>query len=295
MLFEVPYNFNKSLISFYKQHSSFINFLFLPPYKEDSTNTRTYVETKKKGYCYMPQSRDEYEDHILQIKASGLKFVVLWQVPNNIISQETLNYYYDLGASGFIVANDQNAKIIKDFNANLLVVCSLVQRLCENILKKDLRYYDYILLYYPFNRSIDALKQLTHLKDKIILMPNTLCHIDCPSLHHWFPSKNRPFIQERDCMVLKDIEKYVKKSGFISPEHLYLFDNYVGGYKLQGREYTTELLKHICQIYFKRKSPKKLLDTMLGDDLSSQLQKKIDSMSPEEYYNVNTQKIINIL
>ena len=34
---------------------------------------------------------------------------------------------------------------------------------------------------------------------------------------------------------------------------------------------------------------------MLGDDLSSQLQKKIDSMSPEEYYNVNTQKIINIL
>lgn len=295
MLFEVPYNFNKSLISFYKKHSSFINFLFLPPYKEDSTNTRTYIETKKKGHCYMPQSRDEYEHHLLQIKASGLKFVVLWQIRDSIISQESLIYYYNLGASGFIIGNDLNAKIIKDFNTNLLVIGSLVQRLCANISKKDLRYYDYILLYYPFNRSIDALKQLTHIKDKIILMPNTLCHIDCPSVHHWFPSKKQPFVQKRDCLALKDTEKYVKKSGFISPEHLYLFDNYVGGYKLQGREYTTDLLKHICQIYFKRKSPKNMLDAMLGNDLSLQLQDNLNSMSLEEYYNIKTQEIIDII
>lgn len=295
MLFEVPYNFNESILTFYKKHAYCISFLFLPPYKDDSINTRTCVETKKKGRCYMPQSREEYEHHLLQIKNSGLRFVVLWQVSNNIISQEQLTYYCSLGTSGFIVANDKNAKIIKDFNSDLLVIGSIVQRLCTNISKKDLSYYDYVLLYYPFNRSLNALKQLAHIKNKIILMPNLLCHIDCPSIHHWFPTKEHPFVQHRDCIALKNTEEYIKKCGFISPEHLYLFDNHVGGYKLQGREYTTELLKHICQIYFKRKSPENILDAMLGNDLSLQLQKNFNSMSLEEYYNIKTKEIIDII
>jgi len=206
-----------------------------------------------------------------------------------------MNYYCRLYASGFIIGNDKNAKIIKDYNSQLLVVGSLVQRLCANISKKDLSCYDFVILYYPFNRSLDAIKQLNPIRDKIVIMPNTLCHIDCPSIHHWFPTKKQPFNMDRDCLVLKDNMGYLKKSGFIYPQHLSLFDNYVGGYKLQGREYTTYFLKKVCKVYFERRSAKELLCSLLGNDISCKLLEELRLISPQEYYNIKTQEILGII
>lgn len=294
-LFEVPYNFSYTLIKFYKRYSSFISYLFLPPYKDDSINTRTVIETKKKGRCYMPQSRDEYENHIHEILKAGLKCVVLWQELDNIITEKELGYYHDLGVSGFIIGNDANAKIIKNFDPNLIVIASLVQRISSNLLSRDFSKYDYVLLYYSFNRSLDALKQLSFMKHKIILMPNSLCNIDCPSIHHWFPTEVHPFVKRRDCMIITDKEHYISRCGFISPQHLYLFDDFVGGYKLQGREYSTELVEYICQVYFKRESPKELLDDLLGNKLSSSLEDYMSSMNLEKYYNMRTKYIIQHL
>ena len=290
--FEVPYNFNYSLISFYQKHSPFVRFLYLPPYKEDSINTRTSIETRKKGRCYMPQSREEYECHLRKIVDAGLKFVILWQVPDNVISADMLDYYSSLNTSGFIIANDKNADLIKTYNPELLVIGSLTQRICTKITNKDLQRYDQIVLYYPFNRALDALKALWQIKDKLVIMPNTFCHIECPSTHHWFPRQDRPFKQDRDCPVLTDHNNYIKKCGFISPEHLYLFDPFICGYKLQGREYTTELLKYICQIYFERKSPLELLNAMLGKEISNKLIEYSHNIPLEEYYNTKTQEIM---
>jgi len=294
-MFEVPYNFSLSLIRFYAKHSTKISFLFLPPYKDDSINSRTSIETKKKGRCYTPQSREEYEYHLHEIVNAGLRFVVLWQVPGSTISEKTLSYYCGLGTSGFIIANDENAKIVKEYDPKLLVIGSLVQRIYVNMTKRDFRYYDKVILYYPFNRSLNALKQLAYMKDKIVLMPNALCHIDCPSIHHWFPSDDHPFVLERDCWVLRNKEDYVDKCGFISPEHLYLFDNYVGGYKLQGRESSTDLIKYVCGLYFERKSPAELINAMLGDELSLKIQDSMSKMSPDGYYNVNTKRAFAVI
>ena len=293
VLFEVPYNFTESLIPFYKRYSSLINYLFLPPYYSDSKNTRTSIETKKKGRCYMPQSREEYEYHLEKIVDAKLRFIVLWQEPGRAIDRGILDYYTGLGASGFIVADEMNAKTIKVYHPDLVVVASLVQRLCANVSKRDFRYYDHVILYYPFNRSLDALKQMKTIKDKVVLMPNTLCHVDCPSIHHWFPA--RPFIQERDCLVVKDKDHYLNKCGFISPEHLYLFDNYVGGYKLQGREFSTDLLKYICQVFFERKAPYELLEGMLGREFALEYEAAFHQMSVEDYYNVETPSLIKMI
>lgn len=293
VLFEVPYNFTPSLIPFYKRYASLISYLFLPPYRSDCINTRSSIETKKMGRCYMPQSREEYESHLKRIVESGLHFVILWQEPGRIISEDVLNYYCDWGASGFIVADEKNARTIKEYNPQLIVVASLVQRICKNVTRQDFGSYDHIILYYPFNRSLDALKQLDQIKEKIVLMPNTLCHVECPSMHHWFPT--RPFIQERDCPVLKDKERYLENCGFISPEHLYLFDDYVGGYKLQGREYSTDLLKYICQLFFKRESPFDLLEGMLGKEFALEYQSVLERMRLDEYYNVKTSSVLSMI
>lgn len=291
-LFEVPYNFDETLIKYYKKHSSRINFLYIPPYKDDLLNTRSSIQTSIKGHCYMPQTREEYEKHLGIIIKAELRFVILWQVPDSIITVNNLEYYSHIGASGFIIANDVNARIIKEYNRSLLVICSLVQRLRTNILIRDFTYYDYIILYYTFNRSLDAIKKLKHLKKKIILMPNTICNIECPSLHHWFPPKNKPFDFQKDCWVKLGT---IDKCGMIFPEHLNLFDDYVGGYKLQGREYPTEAIKYLCHFYFEEEYYKDFISPFLREDMAEKLFYLAHSIPCEEYYNINTPNVINNL
>lgn len=292
MLFEVPYNFDEKLLHFYKKNKSYISYIYLPPFKDDSPNTRTSIQTNIPGRCYMPQTRSEYERHLNLISEIGLRFVVLWQLRDLTLSQEMLSYYCNLNTSGFIVANEQNAEIIKKYNSKLLTICSIVQKSCANIKNKDLSNYDYVVLYYTFNRGLDAIKQLGHIKDKIILMPNSLCDHDCPSTHHWFPSKDKPFDSKKDCSMSI---KTISRCSLIFPEHLYLFDNYVGGYKLQGREYATDAIKHLCHFYFKRTKYDGFVNPFLSTNMSSKLKQIINDTPIEKYYNTKTNDILKVI
>ena len=283
--FELPYNFDENILDYYKVNSSYINFLYLPPYKEDLKNSRS--NTKQKGNSYMPQTREEYEFHTHLINKANLKFVVLWQDRKNVISKDMLDYYCKLGACGFTIANDINARIIKEYNPQLLVIASIIQRNCNNISNKDFSYYDYVVMYYPFNRSLDIVKKLSAIKDKIIIMPNCFCHTDCMGIQHWFSKDENFFDYIKLCPAYNDDSK----STYIRPEHLYLFENYVGGYKLQGREWKTDYIITLCESYFNRKS----LDYLVPYDLDSILKKYMKDMSLDEYYNLKTPEIIDII
>lgn len=285
--FEVPYNFDEELIPYYANYLQFINFLFLPPYFEDSINTRTCLQSKIKGFSYMPQTRKEYEYHLNLITERKLRFVVLWQDRESVISKECLDYYSKLGASGFIIANDKNAQIIKEYNSKLLVISSIVQRLCRGIRTKNFQYYDYCVLFYPFTRSLDAIKQLSKLKDKLVIMPNSFCHTDCPGIQHWFVKDIRNFEFDKLCPAYNDNTK----STFIYPEHLYLFDNYVGGYKLQGREWSTDTIITACESYFNRLTP----DTLVPQSLNDKLKELHSQTSLDDYYNYKTNEIIHTI
>ncbi|MGM9847655.1 MAG: hypothetical protein ACI31F_06860 [Muribaculaceae bacterium] len=285
--FEVPYNFDEEILPYYEKYSGFINFLFLPPYKDDTFNTRTYLQSKMKGRSYMPQSREEYEYHMHLIKSGNLRFVVLWQDRDSVISKELLDYYTKLGACGFIIANDKNAKIIKEYNPNLLVISSIVQRLCKDIRKMDFTYYDYIVMFYPFTRSLNILKSFTNLRDKLIIMPNSLCHTDCPGVQHWFAKDVQSFDAEKLCPAYNDESQCT----FIYPEHLNLFDDYVVGYKLQGREWRTDYIVTICESFFNRIT----LRTLLPDGKDKTLRDLQKSISLEEYYNLKTKEIENLV
>lgn len=284
--FEVPYSFNEEILPYYELYSRSINFLFLPPYYEDSFNTRTCLQGKVKGRSYMPQTREEYEYHLNLIRNRNLNFVVLWQDRESVISKDFLDYYSKMGASGFIVANDRNAKIIKDYNPKLLVISSIVQRLCKDISKKDFSYYDYIVMFYPFTRSLDVLKELSALHKKMVIMPNSLCHTDCAGVHHWF-MKNAKFDADSLCPARKD----TSRSTFIFPEHLDLYDSYVGGYKLQGREWSTDYVITICESYFNRIT----LDALLPRELNNELHTLQHKTSLKEYYNLKTIEIADVI
>lgn len=285
--FEVPYNFDENIIDFYKGYSEYINFLYLPPYKDHASNTRTILQTECKGSCYMPISLKEYEFHLSKIKEAGLRFVILWQKFDEILSDELLDYYISKGACGFIVCSDENAKKIKARDKKLIVVCSIVQRICSDISKRDFTDYDYIVLYFPFNRSLSILKQLSHLKNKLVIMPNTVCSTECPAMHHWFPRGNAPFNADEDCFTYKSLDRCC----YIYPEHLELFDEHVAGYKLQGREYPTHLIKHVCEDYITRQYRPGAIDPDIINIIDLYLMK----MDPIDYYDVKTKDIIGIV
>lgn len=278
--FEVPYNFDETLIEFYKQHLPFIQFLFLPPYADDSLNAKTNLQTPFKGHGYMPQSRAEYEYHLRLLCQHQLPFVVLWQDAKQELTTQLLSYYTQLGAQGFVIANDAHARIIKAFNPELLVISSIVQRIGSEITQRDFSYYDYIVLFFPFTRALNTLKQLTKLREKLVLIPNAYCHVDCPGVHHWFAKdyNNQPF--HTLCPSFNDHEGTY--STFIRPEHLQLFDPYVGGYKLQGREWPTPYIMQICEAYFYRTSA----DTFLPAHLRDKLAKAQQNAKWEDYYNI---------
>lgn len=283
--FEVPYNFDEILIEYYSKRKNFIAYLFLPPFSEDLKNARTGSETSIKGRSYMPSSREEYEYHLHLIKEFGLHFVVLWQDRKSVITKESIDYYVALGASGFIIGNDKNAKIIKSYNSSLIVIGSIVQCRIEGIKSFDFSYYDKIVMFYPFMRSLECLKELENLQDKIIIMPNSFCHTDCKGLKHWFIKDANKFKAEKDCLAFQDSSK----STFIYPEHLKVFDNYVSGYKLQGREWTSDYIVTVCESYFNRKTLASLVPPSLEEELQTFIK---NHQSLEEYYNIKSKDIL---
>ena len=283
--FEVPYNFDFSLIDFYANYRAMISFVYLPPFKSDAINTRTIIENPYKGSIgYVPDVREEYIEHLIYIKEKALEFYILWQ-DSKPIEPEIIRFYQNYGVSGFVVGNDQNASIIRNYDKNLRLIASITMKLTfHELLRKDFNNFDSVILFFPFTRSLNAIKKLNHIREKLVLMPNTICYTDCYAVHHWFPENNELRPEDR-CLARENIDKCC----FIYPEHLYLFDDYLGGYKLQGREYPTlEMMKN-AEAYFNRSSPGSFLEPAID----VQLKKLISEKGLSAYYNTKSDEIIS--
>lgn len=277
--FEVPYNFEEIILEYYSLRKDYIRYLYLPPFKDDLINARTGGQTALKGEpYYMPSTRIEYEQHLHSIKDHGLEYLVLWQDRNSEITECFIRYYVGFGASGFIVSSDKNAEIIKKFDPNLKVIGSITQCKVSGFTPLDLRNYDSIVMFYPFMRSLNTLAKLEAIKEKITIMPNSFCHTDCKGLHHWFVKSYKEFDTTKDCPAYRD----ESKSTFIYPEHLELFDSYVGNYKLQGREWSSDYIVTICESYFFRRT----LDDLINSTLDAQLKHDISCFRRlSDYYS----------
>lgn len=283
--FEVPYNFDFKLIDFYSLHSSMISFVYLPPFKSDAINTRTIIENPAKGSLgYMPDTREEYIEHLKYLQQKGLNFCILWQ-DNKSIEPEILRFYQNFGVNGFVVGNEQNASIIKKHDKTLLLVASITMKLDLNdLLTRDFSIYDSVVLFFPFTRGLNAIKKLSHIKEKLVLMPNTVCFTDCYARHHWFP-KNNELGQDDRCLARENIDKCC----FIYPEHLYLFDDFVGSYKLQGREYPTFEIILNAEAYFSRTPGNSFIEPFIDEQLKTLISEK----GLLTYYNTKSDEIIS--
>ena len=244
--FEIPYNFDKTLISaLYKldPEGSKYHCIYCPPFWEDYISAKyNYIHVNGLNMSNNKQmTRVDYESHILYINLyfPG-KLMLLLQQNNECISTSLLKYYYNLGFTKFCVGSVEQARIIKCLFPEVEIIASITMKIQPEDLKKlEYSIFDSIVLWFPYNRNFNLIKHLPK-NYKYILLVNCDCSIYCQGSHHWFASSQEE--KQIHCPKKNSWSDIIR----IEPQDLYLFEPYITYFKLQGREYsTTNLLKDI--------------------------------------------------
>lgn len=253
-MYEVPYNFDRD---FFEKISAdldplrFVECFYIPAWHEDCQCTRQDV-TFRDTY---PKSYEEYTIRFNMLKALGRPVYVLMQ---RGATKDLVKKYYGLGARGFIFNDDTLATWMSIEYPDVVRTLSVTRALtAEQIKTEDLSMYDRIVLFYWFNRHLDALKELPK-KYNYVLMCNNDCYYDC-KWHdaHWFAQgEDMHDYAEKIKGVCEQCRKMarneLKNSAIIEPENLVYFDDYVAGYKLVDRLWPTDRILEALRYYAHR-------------------------------------------
>ena len=248
---EIPYNFDQNLIIFlsvyFKNNDSMIECIYLPPFIEDYDSAKKFyiMNNNQTVLSTYPKTREEYIQHINFINLFfPNKIMLLLQQNNKTLSKEELKFYFNLNIKKFCVGNLEQAKIIKKYNKENFIIGSITMKIDKIKLEQKIanykKYFDGFVLWFPFNRDIDAIKELPN-NFKYILLVNCGCSIFYTVTHHWLAKT-----KEEENSVRCPDRSILEHQILIRPIDLTLFDHLIYSYKLQGREYSTqELIKDI--------------------------------------------------
>lgn len=250
---ELPYNFDPSLIEWCSsrlERSEVKNF-YLPPMHKDHISAKRYHNAQNGSSKYGISVLDVIDEagYIKHIKDIAEYFNVasLFQHPYQKVPMSTIDRYVSYGVTSFMVSQDNLAYDIKEKYGDAIDVTASICRKTSmyEILNVDLTMYDNIVLYFPFNRSLDTISKLND-KYNYTMLVNCGCNINCPGHHHWFANK----VQEMD---LADDYSCGAREGnemHVDCRDLYLFSDKITTFKLQGREFaTSEVMKDINNYY----------------------------------------------
>ena len=248
---EIPYNFDFSLIDFlkiyFKGKESLIHSIYLPPFKEDYYSAKEYLPqelNRQSTNTSYPQAREEYFKHIEYINNYfPNKIMLLLQQNENIMPLQTIDQYVQkYYINQFCVGSIKQAGQIKYLFPNIEITGSITMKITKEELEQIKKYKDFtnFVLFFPFNRDLQLIKQLPQ-EFKYILLVNCSCSIFCDGTHHWFANSSEKEKQAAlICPTRGDMS--IKNKMIIRPMDLEYFDPYISYYKLQGRECTTQTI-----------------------------------------------------
>lgn len=246
--FEIPYNFDKQLIDFLYIYQPNIHNIYLPPYQNDYISAKHYYihENNINMLNTYPSNWENYISHINYINTKfNNKIMLLLQNKNILLLNNDLQKYLDLGITQFCVGSIQQAQVLKNISSSFEITGSITMKVEPNELQDNIEYQKYFnnfVLWFPYNKNINKIQQLPPWF-KYILLINCFCSNRCDGTHHWFATKEQEQGQQlKWCPKINNLppKAAYKMNIFVRPNDLYLFDNYISYYKLQGREYTTK-------------------------------------------------------
>lgn len=255
---EIPYNFDKALIDALvtiDPTGNSYHSIYCCPHKDDyHAAKRNHINSTGLD---MQQSNDmdkaTYIEHIMYIKKKfPNKLMLLLQQNNVLIDEDKLRFYIGLGFTKFCVGSYEQAKAIKNISKAYEVIGSITMKATmEDFKKKEYKeVFDGFVLFFPFNRNFDLIKQLPTEDFNFTLLVNCDCNIKCSGTGHWFASREAEITKSFNCpnrffasRGYPDWEEIIR----IRPMDMSLFDPYISYYKLQGREQTTRsIIFNIC-------------------------------------------------
>lgn len=234
--FEVPYNFDISLVDRLVPYKEFVDFVYMASYYEDGENSRKDIVLRGEA----PSTWEEYIMHVNKIK-ENFDIGVLIQSGSTI---ELIDKYHDLGIKIFVLNDSELVIKAKEKYNDIRCILSITAVLSlDDIKNNDYSMYDEIVLFFNFCRQIQLLEELPK-KYNYVLMVNSHCIYNCDRcLSHW--NLNADTIEEYSEKVFKIIDGYCsgvyrEDRAYIQPNDLVYFDEYISNYKLVDRLMPTD-------------------------------------------------------
>ena len=233
--FEIPYNFDLTLIDFLNIYKINIHSIYLPPYQNHYITTRHFYRNLMGSF---PLDLSDYEKHINYMIRYNLSPMLLLQRRDKILPQELIKYYTNIGIQKFCVGSIDQANIIKNVNPKAEIIGSITMQISkEKLENNNYSSFDGFVLFFPFNRNIKLIKELPN-QYTYSLLVNSGCNIFCDGLSHWsVNSKSEEENIMKNCPRRKDNK--IEHNIYIPNIDLQYFEPYIDYIKLQGREYPT--------------------------------------------------------
>lgn len=246
--FEIPYNFDISLINELVPYKEYIEFIYMPSYYEDGGNSRKDLILKNR----VPMNWDDYITHITAIQ-KHFKIGILLQEDSTL---ELIDKYYELGIRIFILNNNDLVLTVKEKYADIKCILSITGVLSiEDIKNNDYSMYDEIVLFFNFCRQIQLLKELPT-NYKYVLLVNSHCIYNCDrALTHWRLKADT--LEKYEAAVETIVnghcsDVFREDRAFIYPQDLVYFNEYITNYKLVDRLMNTEDIIYEIDRYSKQ-------------------------------------------
>ena len=235
-----------------------VHSIYLPPLRDEYLTAKNFTKiipyrvgqpiqpTNISIFDYIPSQEYFYFKHIAKInEAFPNKVCLLLQHTKELMDIYTLEKYVNAGISKFCVGSINQAKIIKKKWPNAEITGSITMKVMPDDLINNLeiykKYFNNFVLWFPYNKNFDLLKQLPKDFNYSILV-NCTCSNTCPGFHWLAESEQQELNYCKTCNCKKDGYNLDNDSIYIRPYNLKLYNDYVDFYKFQGREHSTPLI-----------------------------------------------------
>lgn len=273
----VPYNLDLKVLDLYQEWSNSIEDIYFP--------IPPSIFTSARELNFPP----DYNDHVQTI----LNFCKQYQIRSALLVNgnrddltdqiffqltDYLNWIVPLGLDVIVVANPYLIHWIRNHWPKLsirLSVLSLINTESEIASIMEYAPVEEICLPPEINRNLDMLKFLkqTYPKIKFSVLASALCRGGCP-YYYWHQAASLSqvkYTQHTHNILTKELQ-YVSnhwtpsilQNPFILPSELNFYDQYIDGFKLEGRQYPTNSLKDMVAHYSLRVDPEKCFTIIKG-------------------------------
>ena len=259
----VPFNGDLEILNLYSEWKDSIQEIYFP------ANPAIFPSARRLNF---PSNYDDYVDKIISfcqgnninsaLLLNGSNFSLLDKDFHKL--QAYLNLLVSKGLNIVVLANPILAHWIKTNWPTLTIRLSIVSNvntITKIINMAETEYINEICLPPEANRNLDLLKFIkkNYPKIKISLLVSGTCRGGCP-LYNWHQAESSsapfPYNGTEHLIIQGEIWKNIEKlnSSFLQnpgilPSELKWYDQYVDGFKIEARQFTTQGLEQIISHY----------------------------------------------